>query len=429
MRTIEVLIVIIIIAGAFVAASFFAVLPWPRQVSPVNLRRLALTTLQALDSNHDLSRAAFEPNNDTTWGGLQTALSASLPPNVIYNLTIFEITGASTQLYTFIRSVSNAESLGLTSDASSFMVASSNVTFDVTPEKIGEHSGGTLYILNCSDANGWWITGYTAQSLAEDLYRLLSPYFANAIVVQDTAQLGQVLDGTPLQGETLQNAVIVNTCGEAVPIPTSYNSTGYYAQEDSYSKYFYILGQKTRQFNWTWGSIVGYPMYYISNTGLFPNDQNSWGMYGMKYVGPSGFNAFLRGLNQMNYSYDSQWITSDLPSVPLSSNALYYSNYYGLYPASYQTATRALPTSITSTYNLTVTSSLFDPVNGYLAGAVYRNNVSGGFLALGLTRIPDIRLTAIGLLADYKPRLYRSEYSANGTSRLAVLQLGLVGGA
>jgi hypothetical protein len=49
-------------------------------------------------------------------------------------------------------------------------------------------------------------------------------------------------------------------------------------------------------------------------------------------------------------------------------------------------------------------------------------------LALGLTRTPDIRLTAVGLLCDYKPRLYRSEYTANGTSRLVVLQLGLVGG-
>jgi hypothetical protein len=309
------------------------------------------------------------------------------------------------------------------------MVASSNVTFDVTPEKIGEHSGGTLYILNCSDANGWWITGYTAQSLAEDLYKMLSPYFANAIVVQNTAQLGQVLDGTPLQGESLQNAVIVNTCGEAAPMPTSYNSTGYNAQDNSYSKYFYILGQKTRQFNWTWGSIVGYPMYYVSNTGLFPNDQNSWGIYGMKNVGPSGFNAFLRGLNQMNYAYDPQWITSDLPSVPLSSSALYYSNYYGLYPATYQTATRALPTSITSTYSLTVTSSLFDPVSGYLAGAVFRNSVSGGFLALGLTRIPDIRLTALALLSEFRPRLFRSDYTSYGTSRIAVLQLGLVGGA
>jgi hypothetical protein len=348
---------------------------------------------------------------------------------VIYNLTIFEVTGTGTELYTHIRSVSNAESLGITSDASSFMVASSNVTFDVTPEKIGEHAGGTLYILNCSDANGWWITGYTAQSLAEDLYRLLSPYFASAIVVQNTQQLGQVLDGTPLQGETLQNAVLINTCGEAVPMPASYNSTGYYAPANSYSQYFHILGQKTRQFNWTWASIVGYPMYYVSNTGLFPNDQNGWGIYGMKGVGPAGFNAFLRGLNDMSYVYDDDWITDELPSVPLSSTAIYYSNYYGLYPAPYQTATRALPTWITSTYNLVVTTALFDPVNGYSAGAVYRNNVSGGFLALGLTRIPDIRLTALTLLSEFRPRLFRSDYTSYGTSRIAILQLGLVGGA
>jgi len=94
MRTIEVLIVIIIITGAFIAASFFAVLPWPRQVSPMNLRRLSFTTLQMLDSNHDLSRAAFETDNATLWGGLQIALAASLPPNVIYNLTVYEVSQA-----------------------------------------------------------------------------------------------------------------------------------------------------------------------------------------------------------------------------------------------------------------------------------------------------------------------------------------------
>ena len=68
MRTIEVLIVIIIITGAFFIASFFAVLPWPRQVSPVNLRRLSFTTLQMLDSDYDLSKAAFETDNYTLWG-------------------------------------------------------------------------------------------------------------------------------------------------------------------------------------------------------------------------------------------------------------------------------------------------------------------------------------------------------------------------
>src|SRR4030043_1997301 len=198
MRTIEVLIVIIIITGAFIAASFYAVLPWPRQVSPVNLRRLSFTTLQMLDSNYDLSGAAFEIDNSTIWGELQVALSASLPPNIIFNLTVYEVGmgGSGNQLYNGLASISNAPSLGSTSDASSYLTASSNVTFNSIPEKIGEQSGGgTLYILNCSDANGWWITGYTAQSLADDLYKLLSPYFVKTVVVQNTGQLRQLIDG------------------------------------------------------------------------------------------------------------------------------------------------------------------------------------------------------------------------------------------
>ena len=72
MRTIEVLIVIIIITGAFISASTFAVLPWPRQVSPMNLRRLSYTTLELLDSDHDLSIAAF----DKVFGRGQTRTGA-----------------------------------------------------------------------------------------------------------------------------------------------------------------------------------------------------------------------------------------------------------------------------------------------------------------------------------------------------------------
>src|SRR3972149_5977102 len=122
MRTIEVLIVIIIITGAFITASFFAVLPWPRQVSPMNLRRLSFTTLQMLDSDYALSAASFETNNYTLWGGLQAALAASLPPNVIYNLTIYDVTCETKQLYIPVASLSNAESIGPTSDASSYLV-------------------------------------------------------------------------------------------------------------------------------------------------------------------------------------------------------------------------------------------------------------------------------------------------------------------
>jgi hypothetical protein len=432
MRTIEMLLVIIIITGAFIMSSFFAVLPQPRQVSPLNLRRLALTTLQTLDVDYDLSETVFKSPDDPAWGKLQTALSACLPPNIVYNLTVYSVLSGGTVLYTPITSISNAESLGTGSDASSYLIASSNVTYTVTPEKVGEHGGGgTLYILNCSDANGWWITGYTSQSLAGDLNNLLSPYFQKTIMVQNTTQLGQILNGTTLQGETLQSAVVINTCGEAVPIPSGYYTTQ--GSADNYAKYCYILGQKVRGWNWTWVSIVGWPLYYVSNTGQFPNNNNTYGIYGMVKVDNYGLQAFLQGLDNQVYSHTSSQ-TGSPGTVYLSSDALYYCNYYGIYPSPYQTSTRALSTSILNGFNLTVALYVLNQVGNWIPGAVYRhifrnqNDVTGSFLALGLTRTPDIRLTALGLLSYYKPRLYRSDYTAAGTSMLVVLQLGQVGG-
>jgi hypothetical protein len=432
MRTIEILIVIIIITGAFIGASFFAVLPGPRQVSPVNLRRLSFTTLQMLDSNYALSSAAFDVENATLWNELQIALSASLPPNVAYNLTVYEVDSSTTsaELYNNMKTITNTESLGSDSDASSYLAASSNVTFNVVPEKIGEHSGGgTLYILNCSDAPGWWITGYTAHSLAQDLYSLLSSYFSATIMVQNTAELATILDGNALHGETLQNAVVINTCGEAVPIPSTYADL---YSGNSYAEYCYEVGKRVNQYNWTWTSIVGWPFYYVSNTNKFAGSQNSWGIYGMQIVSNPGLNAFLQGLDNRSPYTPGSSSTSSPGVVYLSTEVLESSNYYGIYPSAYQTSTRALPASYATDYNLDITTDVFNSGSS-IPAAIYRHRGSGGsyqggFYAIGLTRTPDIRLTALGLLCDYRPRLYRSEYTTYGTSRLVVLQLALVGG-
>jgi hypothetical protein len=328
-----------------------------------------------------------------------------------------------------MQTVSNAQSLGVGSDVSTYLVASSNVTFNVTPEKIGEHGGGgTLYILNCSDSNGWWITGYSSAQLAADLYDLLSPYFQTTVLVQNTSQFGQMLNGTALQGETLRNAVIINTCGEAVPIPTSYANQYWH---DNYAEFTYQLGLRVNQYNWTWVSIVGWPLYYVSNTIAFSSSQNNWGIYGMVMVGSHGLGSFLQGLSNHSYGFANS-NTGQPGVVSLSSVAQYYCNYYGIYPSPQQTSTRALDSSILSTYQLTPTTYIFNPSGNWIPGAVYRHillgNVTGSFMSLGLTRTADIRLTALGLLSDYKPRLFRSEYAVAGTSRLVVLQLGQVGG-
>ena len=434
MRTIEILLVIIIITAAFIISSFFAVLPIPRRVSPLNLRRIALTTLQMLDVDHDLSETVFKPEDDPAWGELQIALSASLPPNIVYNLTVYEVqSGSSAQLYRFIKSISNAESLGIGSDAGSYLVASSNVTFNVIPEKIGESGvGGTLYILNCSDARGWWITGYTAQSLAQDLYNLLSPYFKTTIMVNNTDQFARILRGEALSNETVQNAVIINTFGEAVPIPSEYCKSPYW--DNNYARYCHFLGNMTRLYNWTWASIVGYPFYYVSNTVSLKDDQNGWGIWGMNQTAQRGMYAFLQGLTNRDYTTpDTSDIYKDVGVVTLSSQVLESCNYYGIYPSPYQTSTRAIQKSKLNTYtNLTVGLLIFNEKSECYPGALYNHRngtkIEGSLLALGLTRTPDVRLTAIGLLSYYKPRLYRSEYTASNATRLVVLQLGQVGG-
>jgi hypothetical protein len=255
-------------------------------------------------------------------------------------------------------------------------------------------------------------------------------------MVQNTLDLEKILNGTPLKNETLQGAVVINTFGEAVPIPTSYANLYY---RDSYAEYFYQLGRRVNQYNWTWVSIVGWPFYYVTNTEKFKDNQNSWGIYGMIMVAEKGLTAFLRGLDYPQYpSYTtpSNSQTGNPGVVYLSPAALYYRNYYGIYPAPYQTSTRALPDSILITYHLPESRVVyvFNKVGSWIPGAVFRhvaagdNKITGSFFALGLTRTPDIRLTALGLLCAFRPRLYRSVYTATDATRLVVLQLGQVGG-
>jgi hypothetical protein len=348
---------------------------------------------------------------------------------VIYNLTAYDVSMVGGQnLYTASRSISNTQSLGAGSDAATFMVASSNVTFTITPQKIG----ATLYILNCSDSNGWWITGYTVPGIAQEFIDMLSPYFASSsiVVVQNTSQLGQLLNGQPLGNESLQNAIVINTNGEAVPIPQNYASQ----YSSDYAQYDYLLGQRVNQYNWTWVSMVGYPLYYVTNTLALNGTQNTWGIYGMTAVNSAGFNGFLEGIASQSYAYNNGWITSDVGTLTLTSDALVNCSYYGIFPSPTQTATRAPAQSITTGYNLTLATLVLSPKSSTYPGAIFKHvstgdtNTTGVLFALGVTRVPDPRLVALGLLQYYKPILYKSEYTASGTSRLVILQLGLAGG-
>lgn len=443
MRTVEVLFVIIILLSAFFITTYFAVLPSPSQAFGTNLRELSQSTLETLDAEGILSATVFEDPTDPAWGDLQKALSASLPPNIVYNLSVYDLsTTEGVVTYSLEHSISDA-GFGVDSGATSLLVASPNVTFTEDPQKIGESTGQniTLYILNCSDANGWWITGYTGQSLAAGVHNLLSPYFTNTVLVNSTYELGLLLNGTTLTSQVAENvtdAVVVNTFGEAVPIPDDYclggthQNDGYDAVRGTYAKYFHTLGSLTRQYNWTWVSIVGYPFYYVTNT-LNPHissSQNGYGIYGMEDVQTAGVNAFLQGLDGKSYSYNTADTAAGVGVVQFTSEALERCNYYGIYPSPYQTASRALTQSIETNYHLDRFAPIFELKDSRIAAATFRHqDGSGALTAIGLTRIPDIRITALAILMYYNPTVYKSEFAVSGTSRLVTLQLGQQGGA
>ena len=435
MRTVEVLFVIIILLSAFFITTYFAVLPSPSQAFGTNLRELSQSTLETLDADGILSATVFKDPTDPAWADLQKALSASLPPNIVYNLSAYDLSATEGVVtYHLEHSISDV-SFGVESGATSLLVASPNVTFTEDPQKIGESTGQniTLYILNCSDANGWWITGYTGQSLATDVYNLLSPYFTTTVLLNSTTDLQLLLENSPALEGTVENAVVVNTFGEAVPIPDDYCQGGSHEIDGysggSYAKYFHTLGSLTRQYNWTWASIVGYPFYYVTNTNYFDFAQNGYGIYGMEDVKTAGVNAFLQGLDGASYSYNDAGTASGVGVVQFTSWALDRCNYYGIYPSPYQTASRALTQSIESTYNLDRFAPVFELKDSRIAAATFRHqDGSGALTAIGLTRIPDIRITALAILMYYNPTVYKSEFSVSGTSRLVTLQLGQQGG-
>lgn len=432
MRTVEVLFVIVTLLTAFTITTYFAVLPSPRDAFGTNLRGLAQSTLEVLDVEGVLSETVFKDISDPAWAELQKSLSASLPPNLVYNLSVYDLSESSGGVvtYSLVHSISDA-SLGAASDSASSLVTSPNVTFVQSPQKIGETTGQniTLYILNCSDANGWWVTGYTGQTLAAEFYELLSPYFTTTVLINTTDQLGSLLNGTLSVGN-IQDAVIINTFGEAVPIPSTYAT----AYSSDYSEYCYFLGQQTNSYNWNWVSIVGYPFYYVTNTVHFSGADNGWGIYGMEdnNVKTAGLNAFLKGLNGITpYVRDATGVTAGVNVVYFSSETIELFNYYGVYPNLYQTSSRALSaTTLLGTYGLDATE-LFDRPSSnpnYIPAATYANSDGGAFTAVGLTRTPDARVAVMGLLMYYRPTIYKSVFGASSTTRLVTLQLSQQGG-
>ena len=442
LKTVEALFVVVIVFTALVAMESYIQLPSPRLASSIGQKELATTTLKSLDSNGALTQAAFS-NNDGQWAEVLKSIDNNLPSNTIYKLTSYQIVlNKTTGSLQYIPDKTGGNFDGVFpsgSITSSYTLTSPNVTVTQTPEKIRTKNGAiTLYILNCNDANGWWITGFTGNTLARSVYESMSPYFIKTILVNSTSQLDSILSGNKItadSNEQIQDAVVINTFGESIPIPQS--------QTDSYQQYPYTIGKRVNSYNWTWVSIVGYPFYYASNKATFSSYDNSWGIHGMRLIEARGLNYFLQGIDSSFHASpvdNNTWITNSIGVVSYTDQIRASMDYYGIYTGLTQTSTRALTIKGISCYHMTLPidsqgkeySNIFNSVGTqYYAGAIWAHRVgnvtNGVFMALGLDRTPDIRVTLIGLLNYYKPTLLRSQFNVVGTTRMVELQIGQLG--
>ena len=445
LKTVEALFVVVLVFTTLVAMESYIQLPSPRLASSIGQQELATTTLKSLDNDGTLTQAAFS-NNNGQWAEVLKSIDNNLPSNTIYKLTSYQIIlNKTTGELDYLQDKTGGNFNGVFpsgSITSTYTVTSPNVTVTQTPEKIRTKNGPvTLYILNCNDANGWWITGYTGYTLANSVYQYLSPYFITTVLVNSTSQLGSLLSGTKITtnpNERIKDAIVVNTFGESIPIPQNLTS--------NYLQYPYTIGKRVNTYNWTWVSIVGYPFYYASNKATFSSYDNSWGIHGMRIIDAAGLNYFLQGIDSSYHSSpvdNETWITSSIGVVSYTAQIRAAMDYYGIYPGLTQTSTRAIPITDISRYHIVLPtdsqgnaySNIFIPITSgskqYYAGAIWTHQVggvtNGAFMAIGLDRTPDIRVTLIGLLNYYKPTLIRSQFNVVGTTRMVELQIGQLG--
>jgi len=446
LRTVEAIFMVVITFGAMLVVANYVYIPPPRITSSIGQQEYAQDLLQRIDENKALTNAVFSESNES-WSSITKTLVDILPPNVVFNITAYKISEdvPGTLRYVTVKTGSNFNGAFPSGSVSvSYTMTSPEATVTQTPEKIGYKDAGgtqmytTLYILKCSDANGWWVTGFTGESLAQETYNEMSTYFDTTVVVNDTDQFERLLGGSPLTGspsESVQNAVILNMLGEAVPIPYDH-----VVPVDKSAQFPYYVGQRTALYNWTWVSVVGYPFYYVSNKNAI-SGQNTWGIYGMTVLGQSGVNAFLQGVNWQGPGgspYSGAYInngasrTSSIGVVSFTQLLKEVENYYGIYPGHSQTSTRAFSKSGIELYNFHLKTNFFNPVGDFYAGAVWAHTGTdgktwGSLMPIGLARTPDLRVAVLGILAVYRPSIYRSDFSVSGTTRIVTLQIGQLG--
>ncbi len=440
MRMVEALFVVVLVSGSLLGVVNYTTIPSPKESSSKGLEDTALTVLRSLDENNQLTKAAFSTDT-SVHAELQKALDATLPPNMVYNMSVVRLDLATNKLdYNTRWSVSNFKGTPPTgSKTVTYAVTNPKVTVEAVRGKISV--GGTpitLYILNVTDAYSWFPAEGTVSSISKEAYDILAPWFETTVMINNTAQLRElvkmnVTDPPMKPGASLTNALIVNPLGGTYPIPVGFDLNDPKGEQVGYA---WELGRATYRMNWTYMCYVGYPQDYVSG----PRN----GLQGLSEMERRLLDAFLVGLDNRPITGLSgkEWRYKEDEEATWTSTAQNTSTTYGVYPGLNQPDIFVLGKDMESEFHLyRNATSVFEDTDKGSPGAIYihyidSNNdnyhehgelTKGAFFSLCLPQIPDKRISTIGILQYYRPQIYRTPFTENDTIRFVTLTLAPLG--
>ena len=438
MRMVEALFVVVLVSGSLLGVINYTTIPSPKESSSKGLEDTALTILRSLDENNKLTRAAFS-STQSDHAEIQKALDATLPPNMVYNMSVVRLDLDLNKLdYNTTWSVSNFKGTPPTgSKTVTYAVTSPKVTVDAVRGKISV--GGipiTLYILNCTDAYSWFPAEGSVSSISKDVYDILSPWFETTVMINSTAQLRDLVSkniGDPpiKPGSRLANAVVVNPLGGTYPAPlgVDLNDPDGVLRDGAWQ-----LGKAAYRMNWTYTCYVGYPQEYVSSSNN--------GLQGLSMMERRLLDAFLTGLDNRDSFSGKEWRYKEDEKASWTQTAKQIYTTYGVYPGLNQPDIFVLGKDMESEFHLYINdTAVFEQTDKGYPGAIYihyvdsdkdnvrdpSEQVRGAFFSLCLPQIPDKRISAIGILQYYRPKIYRTPFTENDTIRFVTLTLAQLG--
>jgi hypothetical protein len=209
-------------------------------------------------------------------------------------------------------------------------------------------SAKTYYIINASNVTSNRINqDYAVNTYISDIQQKDSN--ADIVVVDSIDEFGNLITTLKNDPSSAKESVIINTYGETVPFPESYDIDNEGDIDRSESMMLFEDIREAVENGATWVNPAGYSFYYVSNHNLYSDDDGD----GAKWIGWEGANTVIGkdvsfqpdadANNWTNPSNSSDWFSTGKFNRPLNISEINSLNGTMLYNDSNEAISADIP--------------------------------------------------------------------------------------